>query len=263
MIQDYLIKRQKYLKQIISICEKTTTNMPEGTLRVTKCRTTTQYFQRIDKENTNGIYIPKENIKLARRLAEKEVYEKLRREAEKEYKDNEAYLKKHPTDTLVRVYGKIAMLKRELVDSPVLTDEEFVKRWKEEKYEKKGFIDNAPVYVASTGVKVRSKSEVIICNILNELGIPYQYEAPLKLKGVGTIYPDFKLLNVKERRTLYLEHFGMMDNPDYLDGFFKKQNSYIANGIIPGRDIIFTFESSKNQLDITSLKKLLRVYFPQ
>ena len=97
--------------------------------------------------------------------------------------------------------------------------------------------------------------------ILKELKIPFLYEAPLKLKGVGTVYPDFKLLNVKERKTIYLEHFGMMDNPEYLDGFFKKQSSYVSNGIVPVRDIIFTFESSKNPLDITAVRKLLKEYF--
>ena len=122
-------------------------------------------------------------------------------------------------------------------------------------------MENATFYVASNGEKVRSKSEVIICDILNELGIPYLYEVPLKLKGVGMVYPDFKLLNVKERRTIYLEHFGMMDNPEYLEGFFKKQSSYLANGIVPGRDILFTFESSRNPLDITAVRNMLKEYF--
>lgn len=70
-----------------------------------------------------------------------------------------------------------------------------------------------------------------------------------------------KLLNVKERRTIYLEHFGMMDNPEYLEGFFRKQNSYVANGIVLGRDIIFTYESSKNPLDINTVRNLLKTYF--
>ena len=260
MFYDEMKERQIYLDKIIKYCDKHLNNCPEGNLRAVSNNGIPHYFVRYKKSDINGEYI-KNNKELAKRLAEKEVYEKLRREAEKEYKDNEAYLKKHPTDTLVRVYGKIPMLKRELVDSPVLTDEEFVDSWLNENFERKGFAEDAQSYITSNGDKVRSKSEVIISEILKELKIPFLYEAPLKLKGVGTVYPDFKLLNVKERKTIYLEHFGMMDNPEYLDGFFKKQSSYVSNGIVPGRDIIFTFESSKNPLDITAVRKLLKEYF--
>ncbi len=261
MIQEELNKRQEYLRKIIRMCERVTANVPEGSLRVTKCRTTTQYFLRKPGENANGVYLAKDNMKLVKKLAEKEVFDKLKKEAEKEYKDNDAYLKKHPTDTLIDAYVKIPKLKRELVDSPVLTDEEFVERWLHEEYERKGFMEEAQSFINSNGDRVRSKSEVIISEILKDMRIPYLYEAPLKLKGVGTVYPDFKLLNVKERRTIYLEHFGMMDNPEYLEGYFRKQNLYVANGIVPGRDIIFTYESSKNPLDINAVRNLLKVYF--
>lgn len=261
MIQEELNKRQDYLRKIIRICDRATANVPEGSLRVAKCRTTTQYFLRKPGENANGVYLAKDNMKLVKKMAEKEVFDKLKKEAEKEYKDNDAYLKKHPIDTLVEAYGRIPKLKRELVDSPVLTDEELVERWLHEEYERKGFMEEAQSFINSNGDRVRSKSEVIISEILKELGIPYLYEAPLKLKGVGTVYPDFKLLNVKERRTIYLEHFGMMDNPEYLENFFKKQKSYVTNGILPGRDIIFTFESSRNPLDITAVRNMLKEYF--
>ena len=87
MIQEELNKRQDYLRKIIRICDRATANVPEGSLRVTKCRTTTQYFLRKPGDKANGIYLPKDSIKLVKKLAEKEVYEKLKREAEREYKD--------------------------------------------------------------------------------------------------------------------------------------------------------------------------------
>ena len=84
MIQEVLNKRQDYLRKIIRICDRATANVPEGSLRVTKCRTTTQYFLRKPGENANGVYLAKDNMKLVKRLAEKEVFDKLKKEAEKE-----------------------------------------------------------------------------------------------------------------------------------------------------------------------------------
>ena len=70
--------------------------------------------------------------------------------------------------------------------------------------------------------RVRSKSEVIIADTLARHGVPYRYEYPLKLKSgrdgaFRTIHPDFLCLNVRTRAEFYWEHFGLMDDPDYLE----------------------------------------------
>lgn len=53
--------------------------------------------------------------------------------------------------------------------------------------------------IRETDERVRSKSEVIIADILNQEGIPYRYECPLQLKGWGKVYPDFTVLSERER----------------------------------------------------------------
>lgn len=67
------------------------------------------------------------------------------------------------------------------------------------------------------GERVRSKSEVIIADMLNRKGISYRYEYPVYLKNVGQIYPDFTVLDAIRRREIYWEHLGMMDDPDYAE----------------------------------------------
>lgn len=52
---------------------------------------------------------------------------------------------------------------------------------------------------------MRSKSEVIIADLLNKEGIPYRYEFPLYLKEFNTVYPDFTILNVRKRKEIYWE----------------------------------------------------------
>ena len=71
-----------------------------------------------------------------------------------------------------------------------------------------------------------SKSEIILADLLNRNGIPYRYEYPVHLKGWGKVYPDFTLLDVRKRREIYWEHFGMMDDSEYAE---KAIQNYLTN----------------------------------
>ena len=46
-------------------------------------------------------------------------------------------------------------------------------------------------------------------------------ESALVIGGVK-IYPDFTVLNVRTRETIYLEHLGMMDDPQYYESAIKR-----------------------------------------
>ena len=69
------------------------------------------------------------------------------------------------------------------------------------------------MFYTSKGERVRSKSEVIIADVLNREGVPYRYEYPIYIKGIGKIYPDFTVLNIGIRKEMIWDHFGMMDDP--------------------------------------------------
>ena len=108
---------------------------------------------------------------------------------------------------------------------------------------------------------MRSKSEVLIANTLDELGIPYRYEAPLSLKNGKIIHPDFTILRVRSRKACYFEHCGRMDDSDYLHRFMKREQQYIINGFIPGRDVFMSFESATDPLNTLSLREELKALF--
>ena len=99
------------------------------------------------------------------------------------------------------------------------------------------------------GERVRSKSEVIIADMLSKEGIPYRYEYPLYIKGFGKIYPDFTVLNIKKREELLWEHFGMMDDAEYAEAAIRKIATYEQNGIYPGEKLILTYETRKNPIN--------------
>ena len=68
-------------------------------------------------------------------------------------------------------------------------------------------------------------------------------------------YPDFTILNIHTGKITYWEHAGRMDDPNYANDFVRKVNVYIYNNLLPGRDVVFTYESSAYPLEIRVIKK--------
>ena len=104
---------------------------------------------------------------------------------------------------------------------------------------------------------MRSKSELIIADMLNKAGVPYKYEYPLRLNGMGKIYPDFTVLNIKKREEIFWEHFGMMDDPTYVEAAIKKILTYEQNGIFPGENLICIYETRKNPINQKVVNSLI------
>jgi ATP-dependent DNA helicase RecQ len=95
------------------------------------------------------------------------------------------------------------------------------------------------IHETLSGDFVRSKSEVIVANILYQSGIPFKYEAPL-IAPDGTLRsPDFTI--EWRRKTYYWEHLGMLDVEDYEQEWQLKKAWYDEH--FPGQ-LITTQESS-------------------
>ncbi len=95
------------------------------------------------------------------------------------------------------------------------------------------------IYETLSGDFVRSKSEVIIANILFQSGIPFTYEKFLITPdGVGYL-PDFTI--ERTGKTFYWEHLGMLEKEDYAQEWQLKKSWYEAN--FPGQ-LITTQETS-------------------
>ena len=90
--------------------------------------------------------------------------------------------------------------------------------------------------------------------------IPYKYEVPLPLKGFGIVYPDFVVLNAKQRKVYYWEHLGMMEQPDYAAAAVQKLEQYQKNGIFPGDKLILTYETKTRPLNTKLLEQCIIQY---
>ena len=108
---------------------------------------------------------------------------------------------------------------------------------------------------------VRSKSEVLIANIYYELGIPYKYECPIVLENGITRYPDFTLLDIAHHRTVYHEHLGIIEDPEYRKAALLKLREYRDNGIYAGKNLILTSETAYAPFDSEEFRTRIRDSF--
>lgn len=81
------------------------------------------------------------------------------------------------------------------------------------------------IYATRKGDKVRSKSEVIIANILHSSNIEYQYEKKVFYTNKNWIEPDFTI-KMPDNREIYWEHLGMIGTEDYDRRWKEKMEIY-------------------------------------
>lgn len=97
---------------------------------------------------------------------------------------------------------------------------------------------------------VRSKSEVIIANMLTERQVPFWYEKPLFASDGSFYLPDFTIMLQGEE--YYLEHVGRLDLPEYKAHWEKKKAWY--NKFFNGK-LLTTYETSTLSNDIDRIIK--------
>ena len=109
-------------------------------------------------------------------------------------------------------------------------------------YNKKFYEANL-IHKTIRGELVRSKSEVIIANMLFERGIHYEYEKELVLEDDGKKVPDFTITVAGRDEPVYWEHCGMMSNADYVRRWELKRAVYEKHGIIENKNLIVSEEN--------------------
>ena len=258
---DELLKRRKYLSVLANEAENRLNQAPRGKLNTNSSKGRVQYFVRKGPKDRQGTYIPKKEQELVRRLAQKDYDEKLLKRIRREIKSIDGYLKTCPQEELEAVYEKLNESRRGIVEPAVLSDEMYLQRWLNMEFNKKGFEDGAPEFITDKGERVRSKSEMIIANLLAKLNVPYLYEVPLFLNGFGNVYTDFRVLDLRQRKEYYWEHLGMMDNSNYADRNVRKIAAYELNGFFQGEKLIVTYETKNDPLNMRHIHKIIEHYF--
>ncbi|MBR5229134.1 MAG: hypothetical protein IKV96_04795 [Firmicutes bacterium] len=261
--------RITFLNKVRKEKELSMQSFPNGSLNICKNHSGYQYYHRIDANHLRGNYIPNGNKELACSLAQKDYDQKVLRAVEQELKSIRRFLKGYPKVKVEKVYETLHPERQKMVIPVVEIDEQFVARWEAEEYQGKPFYDGMPELFTAKGERVRSKSEIIIADTLAKAGIPYRYEYPIEINESGVkagwqitkdYHPDFTVLNLHSRKEMYWEHFGMMDDPEYMERTLKKLHIYEQNGIFIGRNLIATFESRQSPINSQKVMTLINEY---
>ena len=93
-------------------------------------------------------------------------------------------------------------------------------------------------YVDGYGFNVRSRGEMMVGNVLKELGLEAKYEPTLILKGGRKRSPDYSFPVRIIDRCFFVEFMGMTDDGEYVDNNHVKIDEYMRNGIFINRDLI-------------------------
>lgn len=261
-MESVLKEEKEQLEKIIKEAQKRLKTAPQGHLKIMEKRDKPQYYYKSDLQGKSKMqYMKKSETELAGRIAQRDYDIRVVKNAQERAKAINAFLTKYEKTSLKKLYQHTNPYRRELICAPVISDDEYIKRWLSVEYKGKEFVDNGAEIITERGERVRSKSEKIIADKLFTLGIPYRYEYPLTLEGNIRIYPDFTILRMPAREEVYLEHFGMMDDAGYVDKVMVKLYTYEKNGIYLGVNLFITHESGRNPLNTKVLDKFIRKLF--
>lgn len=133
-------------------------------------------------------------------------------------------------------------------------------RWGNQPYDRNMRYPERLIHKTMEGDMVRSKSEVILADILYQRKIPYHYEERLLL-GNKEIAPDFKIAVRSENCFKFLEHCGMLNNPGYCDSLVWKMRQYMQYGYVPWKDVIFTFDNMDGSIDTMTINRIIDFFF--
>ena len=123
------------------------------------------------------------------------------------------------------------------------------------------------IHRTARGEAVRSKSEVIIANLLHARGVDYQYEEPFERNGLIK-YPDFTIEDDDTGERFYWEHLGMLSDPSYRRRWTEKKEWLRTQGILPREEgggsegtLITTEDSANGAIDSQLVARLVEELF--
>ncbi len=259
-----LRKEEEQISALKAYLIKSLEGAPEGSLRVnnTKGRKP-QFYQYVSdkkEKNNSAKYLRRNEKDKVKMLAQKEYDQKMLGWASY----TESRLKKlascYEHNQPQIIYNGLCELKRKMIAPYYISDEVFLEKWLSKWTCDKNTYEKKEIILSEQGEKVRSKSEKIIADKLYSERIPYVYEPEIVLDDGERVYPDFAVLNVRNRKEYLFEHFGRMDEIAYCRKNIRKIEEYALSGYVLGDGLLATFETNGNVFDARYLDVLVNKY---
>lgn len=253
-----LENRKNQLEKAIKSRTASISRAPEGRVRCLRKKNHLEFYFMTEKGDKTGKYLSRSHDSVAKKIIQKDYDKKIVIFLKKEHRLITKLISIYRGDYITTIEKCFSANRRKFIIPVTLSDDAFSKEWLAKEYPAKVFSDGAACLYTLDGLRVRSKSEVIIANTLAHYGIPFRYEFPITLKTEAGAYvdfhPDFYCLNVRTRKEIIWEHFGMMDDLEYCEKTLKKIQIYEKNGFFAGQNLIFTMETATQPVSAKELE---------
>lgn len=229
-----------YLNKVKDYLEKQLKCMPAGNLLIAPGTTPNsfRYYRRESPQDKNGTYLDRSKQDIKEQLASKKYYEKLFAAVTKELTALEKINKLNHSDAIIHTYESLNEGLKKLIHPINIDDSTYAKMWETATYKGLEFdAEDKTEFYTKRGERVRSKSELLIANTLNDNNIPYRYEYPVELDTGKKYYPDYVAHNM------------------------LKFNEYKKAGVILGVNLFVTYETSSMPLGTGEIERLIRFFY--
>ena len=239
-------------KKLLCQCQSALSNLPKGRLARKNIKGKSYYYL-VDSEGRQ-IYIRKENKKLIYNLRYRRLLEETIKRMSANIKAQSVLLNCYAPYDPVSVQKSLPMTYRDInlkrdSDAPA-----------EPVPKGQAYYPEGLIYPTSFGMYLRSKSEVLIAELLHASKIPFQYEPNLRLQSVDgfwyNCHPDFRIIP-EVGRDIYWEHAGMMNNASHRENLYRKITDYHHNNIVIPTNLIITMDGPDGIIDTAAINRII------
>lgn len=262
MIFEKILAERKQIQEELQSIDEQLATLPEGKLICTKVQQDSNvYYKWYHGDGHKKKYISKSNWDLAQKLAVKKYLLRRIAELNKNYYATTLYLNHHASlpDQSIKSIIEHPEFSKLLAPFFKPTSQELYE-WSIAPYPQNPSHPEALIHRSMANRLLHSKSESIIDVLLYTNKIPFRYECELKL-GETVVYPDFTIRHPQTGKLYYWEHFGMIDNPTYSKNMYSKLQLYNNHGIYQSVNLIVTYETKDNPMNIGLVNSIIEQYF--
>jgi len=248
-------------RNLLKAYNKAMKSMPEGRLSAKRIKGKIYYYH-IDEKTRKQTYIPKKQLELIHQLKQKRWMKKAIKIMEKNLKFQEELLKHYePYD-----HHYLQKLLPQSDSDKILEEYEYdvlpdLDKWAAAPYRKNPYHPEELRHTTSFGLKVRSKSEMMIAELLHGLKIPFHYDAAIRIIDMNHNekfkYVDF-LIKLPQGGFIVWEHMGMFTMEDYRENQFVKLTEYFFNDIYMGKNLIITMDGPNGEFDNLEVERIIK-----
>jgi len=258
-LKKMLLEQMDYENSLLEIFEHELKTMPEGSLCLKKVKGNSYIYYQNKKVSENRLLSPKneEEAYFIERIRRKFFIKKSIHQLRKNSKIMGELLGSFIPFDPGEIRNQLAPVYKEVQIIEWKSGMELaLEKWKMENKDESFLYPEGLRHISSRGVRVRSKSETIIADLLDFKNILYKYEEPLNIKGQNFL-PDFTILRAFDNRIIYWEHFGMIYDPNYRMNMEAKLLAYGNSGIVPWDNLIMTFDSNEGSIDVSTISAII------